>query len=270
MTSKNFIFFILVVFIFSCSDDSEDNTNNDFVGGILQGGISLRTQEEVDEFVKKGYTGMTAALFLLEEPTPANPLEDRDPIVDISGLSTLTSIGGDLRIEQTDISSLNGLNNVESIGGFMLLFGNPLLTSMQGFQSLGSVDEILIANNGLTDLSGLEGITSLEGDLVIGGLDGITDLRGLDNLQKVGNLLRIEGCNNLLSLNGLENLSMTDNLALNSLSSDTQHFIAFNDNLNDLCGITNFMVNNPEIKIIFTGNGEPITKEQIIDGICRP
>ncbi|MEK6152901.1 hypothetical protein WIW50_06560 [Flavobacteriaceae bacterium 3-367] len=117
---KNLLLSLLCVFTLGCSsgDDSstkEESEETEFIGGVLEGGILLRTQKEVDEFAAKGYTGITASLFLTGVLTTGNAVFD--PIKDISALNTLTFIGADIRISRTELTALTGLENLTSIGG---------------------------------------------------------------------------------------------------------------------------------------------------------
>ena len=91
-----------------------------------------------------------------------------------------TELEGDVIISGEDITHLDGLSVITSIGGSLRIGeyfeGNPLLT----------------------DLTGLEGLISIGRDLNIGGNwqygnPSLTSLTGLDNLVSIGWSLGIEG-----------------------------------------------------------------------------
>ncbi len=89
-------------------------------------------------------------------------------LYDLTGLNSLTSVGGILYIWQNNtLTSLNGLDNLNYIGGGMSIgysytseSGNPALTNISSLYSLQTViGEINISyNNSLTSLSGLDNI----------------------------------------------------------------------------------------------------------------
>ena len=64
-------------------------------------------------------------------------------ITNLNGLSILTSIGGSLEINNNNVlTSLTGLNNVISIGGFLSIRSNSTLTSLAGLENIdaGSIN----------------------------------------------------------------------------------------------------------------------------------
>jgi hypothetical protein len=83
-----------------------------------------------------------------------------------------------------DISNLNGLS---------------MLTSIVG--------DFSITYNSLTSLAGLEGLTSIGGELRIESSSALTNLEGLEGLTSIGNGLRICINDALTSLAGLEGLN---------------------------------------------------------------
>ena len=117
------------------------------------------------------------------------------------GLSVLTSFGGDLTILYTSLTNLSGLDNVTSFGG----------------------DILIGLNDSLKNLTGLGGLTSIEGNINIGYWSYVTmdywlgnpllkDLSGLDNLTFIGGDLGIYGNERLKSLTGLENLTSIEGI----------------------------------------------------------
>jgi len=108
-------------------------------------------------------------------------------------------------------------------------------------------------NNPIDDLSGLEGITSIEGYLSVGRTTAPT-LMGLHNISTVGGYLSIWNNNNLTDLTGLESLT--------SVGGDFD--IQINANLTALTGVENLMNIGEDITI---GNN-PLLSTCNMPGIC--
>ncbi len=142
-----------------------------------------------------------------------------------------TEILGDVTICGNDITNLNGLSGLISIGGFLLIGdwnsgGNPSLISLTGLENLTSIrgDLGICRNDALTSLTGLDNLTSIWSDLWIWGNYALTSLTRLDNVTGIGGYLHIGYNNALTSLTGLDNLtsilaiSIYYNTALTSLT----------------------------------------------------
>jgi hypothetical protein len=124
-----------------------------------------------------------------------------------------TEIEGNVTINGGDITNLNGLNVITYIGGDLFIGtyeygGNSVLTSLSGLEGLTSVDGrvAIFQNPVLTSLTGLENLTSVGHDLVIYS-NPLNSLAGLANLTSVGSGLSIGRNYELTSLTGLDNLS---------------------------------------------------------------
>lgn len=152
-----------------------------------------------------------------------------------------TEIEGSVEIQGNDIVTLSGLNNISSIGGDLLIFYNPSLTSLSGLDDLSFVggnlsigdrnfsgqpwnpvlssivalsnlttvggDLEIYNNNSLSSLNGLTSLNSVGGALIIGGNNQLSNLAGLGNLESVGGSVLIDVNNILFNLSGLDHLS---------------------------------------------------------------
>jgi len=137
-------------------------------------------------------------------------------------------IEGNVTIKGDDITNLNGLNVLTSVGGSFLIgdttyscVGNPALSNLTGLENLFSIGGSLeiYCNDTLESLNGLENLSSLGGDLRIGfysnspvgplhgGNPSLTDLTALSALTSIGEDLVIIDNNALTDLVGFENLS---------------------------------------------------------------
>jgi hypothetical protein len=104
-----------------------------------------------------------------------------------------TSVTGELWISGNDIVNLDGLSGLTSIDGDLEIRFNDALTSLDGLSGLTSIDGGLwiSGNAALTSLGGLSGLTSLGGWLSIQNNPSLASLDGLSGITSVGNFLTI-------------------------------------------------------------------------------
>jgi len=144
-------------------------------------------------------------------------------LLNLSGLNNLFSIGGNFDIlDNLSLTSLNGLESLEFISGSLLIggfscyrdcwpLGNPSLKNLQGLNNLNSLggDLILYCNDSITSLAGLGNLTYLFGSLRIGiivsangdyffGNHLLTDISAIENIEA----------------NSIEELQIVDNISL--------------------------------------------------------
>ena len=210
----------------------------------LPEGITFTTQEEIDNF-QTNYPGCTEIV--------GDVRIYYEDITNLNGLNVLTSIGDSLMIISTNLENLSGLNALTSIGGGLYLDSNGSLSSLTGLETLTTIgiDLDIWFNNPLTNLVGLEGLTSIGGGLWIGYNDMLISLNGFNVLPSIGTHLYIGNNEALLSLSGLSGLAsipgylnITGNDALNNLiglgdlvSVGGRLIIQDNDGLTSLSGL---------------------------------
>jgi hypothetical protein len=128
----------------------------------LPDGINFTSQAQIDNF-QANFPGCTEIGGTVEI--------EGDNILNLDGLSVLTSIGGSLYITQNDsLNNLLGLSSLTSVGGSLFISTNSSLTSFEGLDNLLVVDaDVFISNNQvLTDISALGNINAENvGDLWI-------------------------------------------------------------------------------------------------------
>lgn len=172
---------------------------------------------------------------------------------DISALSQLTHIGGQLLIFGSDLESLTGLENVNTVQGISISATD--LTNLNALSNITHIEgELTLENNAdLMSLSGLENITHIEGEIKLIGNTNLTNLSGLAGLNEAESFMFIKNNNSLIDLMGLNNLSSLDgyltienNASLQTLSglegllSVNGHVkINNNDALTSLSGLNN-------------------------------
>jgi hypothetical protein len=206
---------IIILFIFHYSLFTIPYSSAQWGCSCLPEGIRFTTQAQIDSF-QVNYPGCSVIegdVFILWD------------VYNLSGLSVLTSIGGDLRILENPLglTNLTGLNNLTSVEGTLQIGdedanwgwgNNDSLNSLTGLENLSSIGEdLIIANNySLTDLSGLANLVSVGGKLTMAGNYAMDNISDLSILTSIGGALTIYG-NGITSLNGLENInpiSITD------------------------------------------------------------
>lgn len=161
---KNIIFFVCFL-LFSLGAKAQ----------CPPGNVILATQAAVDQFKIdypnctqiNGYLRIGNQVINLDGlsniTTITGSLDIEAPsLTNIGGLSNLTSVEQDFQIVySSSLTNLNGLGNLKTIQGFFLLIGNALLQNLNGLTSLVSVgQDIYIEDNTvLSDISGLKNTT---------------------------------------------------------------------------------------------------------------
>jgi hypothetical protein len=123
-----------------------------FSQSCLPDGIDFNNQAAIDNF-QLNYPGCTVI--------EGNVEIQGDDILNLDGLSVLTSIGGYLYITNNDsLDNLSGLASLTSVGGSLLVSSNASLTGLAGLENLSVVEEdVFISTNPvLTDISALGNI----------------------------------------------------------------------------------------------------------------
>ena len=191
-------------------------------------------------------------------PNTRNP--NGPALISLRGLNNLTSVEGRLDIRSTFLTSLEGLDNLRSVGETLYVGGNPLLTSLEGPNKLTSLGGSLAieANALLTSLEGLNNLTAIGETLHIANNPLLTSLDGLNTLTSVGSddsrrgltilsnplLTSLEGLNNLASVGGSIQIAGVGLTSLNAISDLLSSYdgtldITFAPTLTDLGALGN-------------------------------
>ncbi|MFS4491996.1 hypothetical protein [Maribacter sp. 2308TA10-17] len=203
-----------------------------------------------------------------------------NPVLEsFNGFEKLTGLNGLSLLLNNSLTSLNGLENIRSIYGNLVITINRNLENLQGLEGLekvlnGGVD--INQNMSLTSLNGLNNLKTIDQGLEIWRNDSLENLTGLESLNSTGfgeacticfGRIRIESNENLLNIDALENLTsnwygnikISYNEKLVNLDGlrnlvniyrfpqDTRvngAIIENNSNLNDVCGLKNVYDNN--------------------------
>ena len=187
----------------------------------LPEGITFTTQTQIDSF-QINYPDCTEIEgdVLIGEWPGSN-------ITNLNGLNVITSIGGELSIQYNNLlTDLTGLENLISIVDELIVDINELLENLTGLNNLTSIDGsiYIYGNDALISLTGLDNVTYMGGDLEINSNPALISLIGPDNLTSIEGGLGISHCSTLTSLTGFDivtsiggNVTIKGNDALTSL-----------------------------------------------------
>ncbi|MRH99859.1 T9SS type A sorting domain-containing protein [Kriegella sp. EG-1] len=209
----------------------------------------------------------------------------------LTGLSKLTVVGSTQIGSGISISlnpsllNLNGLNSLNRVNNSFNILNN---TSLLNIEALSNLTTLLLGNflsltiqgnNALASLNGLEGLTTINGGLVISG-NSLVNLTGLENLITITQRLTITNCDSLLNFQGLNSLqsigaefqletnsSLVNFQGLEALNSIAGNFrIAHNSELLNFNGYQNLSLINGDFTVFnneklddFTGLGNLVT-----------
>lgn len=190
--------------------------------------VFLRTQSQVDEFIINypNCDKIGGTLYI------GNNWNDIQDIVDLSPLSQIDTIVGGLRVFDNEyLTTLSDLS-LEHVS-YINIHSNHVLTNLEGLEDVTTVSGYVeIYDNGsLVDLEGLNGLTSVEDYVQLEANGVLSNVDALENLTTIGSYLQIKSHGNLATIDGLGNLvsvggylDLTSNgidgvLGLNSLVS---------------------------------------------------
>ena len=238
--------------------------------------VHLLTQADVNQFIVL-YPNCTQLLYSLTIDDDF----DYSGINDLSPLSKLTAIDGNLNIENADsLTNLTGLDNLAFVGGRLIIDYNLNLSDLAALNSLLFVgkDLNIIYNPNLNNLIGLDNLTRIGRDLYVAFSHGFADFVGLNNLSSIGNGLRIQDNHGLVDLSGLENLTLVQGYisiyantlstlkGLENLTSTTYSGISISNNpyLSSLSGLENLTSIGYSLNII---NNDTLTTLEGLDNL---
>lgn len=236
--------------------------NNDGIAQTYYGDANLYTQQAVIDFASHGYTNITGRLYIGTSPFTS------DNITDISQLSTVETVGGDLGVHGCyGLTSLNGLSGITTVGRDLLIKENEDLENLSGLGAIIDVTrDVQISENelltnvdlvNLTTVGGLLFISKNESLLSLNGLASITSVRSIqvqynDTLESIAPFATITG--SIFDLKIDSNKTLTTLYGLHNITS--VHYLKIKKNrglinLNGLEGITNLnlveIVNNSSL-----------------------
>ncbi|NIJ55455.1 T9SS type A sorting domain-containing protein [Dyadobacter arcticus] len=162
--------------------------------------LTLSNQFNVNNFATNypGCSHLTQSLYI-----------DFGDIADLSPLSGIRRIDGNLSLGYlNNLTNLNGLHNLISVGGQFDVIGMNQLVNLTGLNQLVSVgsDFRILSNTNLVNLNGLNALVSIGGGLDVEQNQKLNSLAKLSSITSVDNLY-ISGTLSLASLSGLHNIT---------------------------------------------------------------
>lgn len=266
-TLVGFIFLTLFVtlFLFSCRSDDESPA----IPKTFDGNVELSTQAEVSAFAQDRVTHINGNLALGR--TSGSWIDSEDPITDLSSLSDLITVDGDLIISRNaELTHLGGFDALLDVGGDLILSTNNQLTTAFGLNDLERIGgDLEISYNGsLNNLNALAGLQGVQNFRLLGNaqMERLFDMSSINDLNEV----KIEGNASLISIAGLTNTSISDlSIGGNDLLENLQGLesttrlnslsLRFNESLKSVEGLQNLRSISSNITIEYNGNLEDLS-----------
>jgi len=219
------------------------------------GQLRLRTQQDVIDFGAMNYCAVTNCFYIWYDPN-----SNTDPIVDLSPLSGLQSVGCLQILGNIELNSLSGLEGITEVGELIAITDNPQITHIDELQNISSLLNIIVIDNNqllenIDGLGGISGMSNLGGSapqIYIGSNPALISINGLQGIVLIdGGFITISLNNALQNVNGLSQLPNT----LGGLS------IYGNPNLSDLSGLSHYTNFNGSLNLW----GESISNNSLHD-----
>ena len=301
--------FLLPILLLSCNNEGLENDTEEQTcdNGTFVGSISLKTQQDVNEFGALCYTKIDGTLVINDLNQVEDKIVDLSPLINLREIYTETypdSLYASFHFRTSLLTNFEGLNNLEKVGR-LVIQENESLVSLNGLESLTTIgtenevyllNELFIKNNVvLQNLDGLNNLTqvgfgtnitrvNIWGNPVLQNIDGLASLTSIHSSEVISGMgspgnLYILGNHQLANVNGLTNLSSMNGGRISFvfvndiIGPDGCISITGNNALTNFCGLQNIL-NNGDYGGLSTGSfgncydGYAPSAQDIIDGNC--
>ncbi|MBC8755593.1 hypothetical protein H2O64_13025 [Kordia sp. YSTF-M3] len=259
--------------------------------------IEITTQKELEAFGKKGLSKFEGNLII----SGASDLSPLATLVEIEGKLVIGDHTPDGIVQNPELTSLNGLQNLTKVGRHLSFHSNPKLENLDALKNLIHIGETIniMDNASLVSIKGLDNVTHIGGSINIwlnGKLEAIDtfynitevkehvsiydneslhDLSGFSNIKKIEKNLTIEENDALIKINGFDALETVQNrfvIESNSYAVSIDAFknlksvgflqLSNNTRLKTVCGFRNLKISKENTKIKYNER-----KFIIVDGM---
>lgn len=238
MKYKLLLLSLLAILLISCSKDDEatpipepeptpEPVPEKIADKVYEGDITLGTQDYVNSFGKANYTIIKGEVWV----SSAN-------ITDLTPISHLRKVEGNLYISGTQLKSLEGLKNLDTV----------------------TEDLNINYNHEIKNLNGLDNLIYIGNNLNVSNNHNLQNFEGLGEVEK------------LITFYIHENASLKSLLGMESIGKVTYYGSVYNNpDLSDLCALQNILQNleQPDVEWTISGNAYNPTQEEIASGDCK-
>lgn len=219
-------YLLLTILLIGCSKD-ESTPDIKIKDKVHYGDVIIRSQLELEDFGAENNTVVVGDLLI--------GVENGDDIVDLSPLSELRKVNGNLKITGTLLENLEGLTSLDSITSDLNIHINHQLYTLKGLEELSFVGHTIgIGDN--SALSTFEGLGEFESihTLFLAHNGNIQNLQGLEGIREIRSYVAI----------------------------------AYHQLLTDYCSLSEVLGSTEAWIDIFSNEYDP-TKEDLAAGNCR-
>ncbi|HZV71148.1 MAG TPA: hypothetical protein VFG10_16455 [Saprospiraceae bacterium] len=206
--------------------------------------ITLNTQTEVNAF-DPAITVINGSLTIFggfgsDSITNLSPLSglvsvtgdltiDYAEIVDLKGLGALRNVGDDFYLgNNTHLKSIDDLTSLTTVGGELIIRVEDSLTSLSGLESLNTIgDKLTIEHNrGLQSISGFNNLTHVGGDIIILNNSFLAEINCFNTIDTIHGDLLMENNTILSTITGFQKLTeVKGDLTLSKTKLSTLDFL---------------------------------------------
>ncbi|WP_405207940.1 fibronectin type III domain-containing protein [Aquimarina sp. LLG6339-5] len=144
---------------------------------VFEGDYEIKNLQEMEAFANAGYTQVTGNFSLIDYADPNS-----------EGLQSLNKINGNLIIQGTNLSDLEGFKNVEIMQGNLDIRNNDFIGNLEGLRRIKKISKglFILRNPLLINLTGIENIDfTMDGYVSIIENDSLSDISILEKIRVI-------------------------------------------------------------------------------------
>jgi hypothetical protein len=192
-------------------------TNNAVLGGIsrlnnVPPGEALLTLNPSSQLIVRGNPSLTTLNGLQGVTTLARLVIDATNLTTLEGLNNLVTVSGSLELtNNSNLIDVSSLSSLDTVGGNATITNNASLPNFAGMTNLTSISgDLTLTNNALTTLTGLTGLDTIGGNLQVNDNANLTTLLALNNLTTLDGGISVDNNDMLTTLDGLDSINGYD------------------------------------------------------------